>query len=206
MIVTDITELNKKKSKVYIDQEFAFVLYKGELHSYHVKKGAEISHDDYETIMKELLPKRAVRRAMNLLKEKSYTKIQLVQKLRDNFYCEDHIAAALSYVESYGYVDDFAYATDFIIYRASQLSKRQIEQKLMQKGIDGKVIAQAFEAFYADGNEIEEEQQIQYFLQKKGYSGIKDEKQKQKLIASLLRKGFSMEKIKRATEKIETEI
>lgn len=206
MTVTDIVEVNKKKSKVYLDSEFAFVLYKGELHSYHIEKGAELPYGDYQTIMEELLPKRAVKRAMNLLKERSYTKMQLVRKLKENFYCDAHIDAALSYVESYGYLDDFRYATDFITYRASMLSRRQIEQKLMQKGIDGKVIAQALEAFYEEGNEIEEEMQILNFLQKKNFPSMADERQKQKLIASLLRKGFSLENIRSVAKKMELDL
>lgn len=206
MFVTDIVEIDKKKSKVYIDNEFAFALYKGELHSYHIKKDAEISLTDYEIITKEILPKRATKRAMNLLKERSYTKMQLVQKLKDNYYLDEYIEGAVSYVESYGYIDDFRYASDFITYRASQLSKRQIEQKLMQKGIDSKTIAHAFESFYEDGNEVEEEEQIQSFLKKKNYIFLEDEKQKQKVIASLLRKGFSMESIKKVSRTLESEM
>lgn len=38
MLVTQVTELSKSRSKVYIDQEFAFVLYKGELRLYHIKR------------------------------------------------------------------------------------------------------------------------------------------------------------------------
>lgn len=206
MFVTDIVEIDKKKSKVYIDNEFAFALYKGELHSYHIKKDTEISVADYEIITKELLPKRATKRAMNLLKERSYTKMQLVQKLKDNYYLDEYIEAAISYVESYGYIDDFMYASDFITYRSTQLSKRQIEQKLLQKGIDSKTISRAFEAFFEEGNKVEEEDQIQNFLEKKRYILLEDEKQKQKVIASLLRKGFSMEAIRKVSKEMESKM
>ena len=199
MFVTDIIEVDKKRSKIYIDHEFAFVLYKGELNSYQIKEGTEISQGDYEVITKELLPKRATKRAMNLLKERSYTKMQLVQKLKNNYYLDEYIEAAISYVESYGYIDDLLYASDFIAYRSSQLSKRQIEQKLLQKGIESRIIEQAFEGFYEDGNIVEEEKQIRSFLEKKQYMLLDDEKKKQKLISSLLRKGFSLELIKKVS-------
>ena len=206
MFVTDIIELDRKKSKIYIDHEFAFVLYKGELNSYHIKEGTEISQRDYEIITRELLPKRVTKRAMNLLKERSYTKMQLVQKLKNNYYLEEYIEVAISYVESYGYINDLLYASDFITYRASQLSKRQIEQKLLQKGIDRKTIDNSFDLFYEAGNAVEEEKQIYYFLQKKKYHLLNDEKQKQKLIASLLRKGFSLELIKRVSRELEDKL
>ena len=67
MLVTQVTELSKSRSKVYIDQEFAFVLYKGELRLYHIKESEELRPEDYRTIMQEVLPKRAKLRAMNLL-------------------------------------------------------------------------------------------------------------------------------------------
>ena len=67
MLVTQVTELSKSRSIVYIDQEFAFVLYKGELRLYHIKEGQLLSEEDYRTIMQEVLPKRAKLRAMNLL-------------------------------------------------------------------------------------------------------------------------------------------
>ena len=71
MLVTQVTELSKSRSKVYIDQEFAFVLYKGELRLYHIKEGQQLSEEDYRTIMQEVLPKRAKLRAMNLLQEEN---------------------------------------------------------------------------------------------------------------------------------------
>ena len=42
MMVTKIEEINNKKVRVFIDNEFAFVLYKGELRLYKIKEGEEI--------------------------------------------------------------------------------------------------------------------------------------------------------------------
>ena len=47
MIVTALEELSASRSKVYIDGELAFVLYKGELRSYHLSVGEEIAQKDY---------------------------------------------------------------------------------------------------------------------------------------------------------------
>ena len=43
MVVTRVEELSRSRSKVYIEEEFAFVLYKGELRLYHVRQGEELS-------------------------------------------------------------------------------------------------------------------------------------------------------------------
>ena len=81
MIISDIIEFDKKRSKVYIDGEFAFLLYKGELRDYNIKINNELSESAYEMITKELLPKRAIKRAMNLLQKKDYTEKKLRDKL-----------------------------------------------------------------------------------------------------------------------------
>ncbi len=39
MTVTKIEEVTKVKCRIEIDQEFAFVLYKGELRMYHIREG-----------------------------------------------------------------------------------------------------------------------------------------------------------------------
>ena len=95
MLVTQVTELSKSRSKVYIDQEFAFVLYKGELRLYHIKEGQQLSEEDYRTIMQEVLPKRAKLRAMNLLQGREYTTAQLRTKLQQGFYPTEIIEQAI---------------------------------------------------------------------------------------------------------------
>lgn len=44
MKVTGVEELSKSRSKVFIDGEPAFVLYRGELRTYGIKEGAELEH------------------------------------------------------------------------------------------------------------------------------------------------------------------
>ncbi len=88
MKVTRILELSKSRSKVYIDEEFAFVLYKGELRLYHVREGEELSEEDYNKIILEVLPKRAKLRAMNVLMGREETSEELRRKLVSGGYTE----------------------------------------------------------------------------------------------------------------------
>ena len=83
MIVTDIIPVTKAKSKIYIDQEFAFVLYKGDIRLYHIAVDNEIAYETYDEICEVLLPKRAKKRCLMLLQKKDYTEEQLKRKLRD---------------------------------------------------------------------------------------------------------------------------
>ena len=127
MRVTHIEELSKSRSRVFIDGEFAFVLYKGELRLYHVVAGEELSQKDYQIIMGQVLPKRAKLRAMNLLKGREYTTRQLYDKLKSGDYPEEIIKEALDYVESFHYTDDLRYAVSYISGHETTRSRRRIE-------------------------------------------------------------------------------
>ena len=50
MIVTEIEPYTRTKFKVYLDGKFAFVLYKGELSRYGIRKEGEISAGIVEKI------------------------------------------------------------------------------------------------------------------------------------------------------------
>ena len=114
MTVTAIREIAKSRVLVSVDETFAFVLYKGELRSYGLKEGQEITEEAYRDIMENLLPRRAKLRAMNLLKNRSYTEKQLYDKLKSGDYPEEIIEQALDYVRSYHYIDDRQYAEDYM--------------------------------------------------------------------------------------------
>ncbi|MCM1186473.1 MAG: recombination regulator RecX [Lachnoclostridium sp.] len=196
MIVTQIVELSKTRSKVYIEQEPAFVLYKGELRLYHVREGEELSGEDYNRILSEVLPKRAKLRAMNLLKNREYTREELRRKLEQGYYPKQIIEEALAYVESYGYIDDLRYAVSYITYHETDKSRRQIEQHLMQKGISKDILEKAWLEWEEKGGRQDEREMIEKLLQKRHYTGeTADRKEQQRTYAFLARKGFSGEAI-----------
>ena len=198
MIVTQITELTKSRSKVYIDQEFAFVLYKGELRLYHVAEGKEITQKDYEEITKVVLPKRAKLRAMNLLQKRAYTEKQLADKLKEGGYPEEIAEIAMEYVKSFRYIDDLQYAMDYLNCYAERKSIKKIEMDLMQKGISREIWKQALVAWEEEGGDQDEMTMIKELLQKKHYSSDMDVKEKRKIYGFLLRKGYSAEAVMEA--------
>ena len=59
MTVTKIEPLGKERSRIYIDERLAFVLYRGELSRYGVKEGRELPEETYREIMDTVLAKRA---------------------------------------------------------------------------------------------------------------------------------------------------
>ena len=69
MIVTKIEPCTKTKFKIYIDETFKFVLYKGEVSRFGIRIGEEIPPETEEKIRTEVLLKRAKLRAMHLLED-----------------------------------------------------------------------------------------------------------------------------------------
>ncbi len=199
MIITDIIELDKKRCKVYADGEFAFVLYKGEIRDYQIASGKELDEKSYEDIMERLLPKRCKLRAMNLMQKKDYTEKQLRDKLAEGLYPKECIDDAIDYVKSFKYLDDERFARDYITYHMNLRSRNRIITDLTGKGISKDLLMPIIEELYSDESEDVELTQVMNLLNKKHYDPDNcDYKEKQKLIAFLMRKGFSMSTIKSA--------
>lgn len=196
-IVTKIEDYRKNRCKVYIDQEFAFVLYKGELRIHKLSTGCEISEETIREINDVLLPKRAKLRLMNLLGKKEYTRAQLSQKLKEGLYSEEIIEVALSYVESFGYIDDLEYAKRYITCKGRNRSKRKIQLDLTQKGISREIIDEAFEEFDEEVLREQEYEAILRELRKRRYDIENSEYlERQKVTSFLCKKGYNFTFVK----------
>lgn len=204
MTVTDIAEISKSKVKVWVDNEAAFVLYKGELGKLDIIKGKALSEKSFRHITEELLVKRARLRCLNLLKGRDYTKYQLTVKLRQGLYPEPVIENALNYVASYGYIDDVRYAQAYIKYAGASKSKKQIMYDLRKKGVSKQDIAYAYAKCEEKNISVDETDLIKKILQKKNYRKESSTlEERRKMTAFLYRKGFSWENICRAVGEIE---
>lgn len=195
MQVTEITELSKAKVKVFIDNEFAFVLYKGELRTYRLKVGEEISESVYHQIVDEVLVKRAKLRCMNLLKSRDYTRFQLATKLKQGLYPDEVIQQALDYVASYHYIDDARYAEDYMRYALQTKSKKQIMLELRKKGVSSEIIEEVMMRFEEETEDKEAELIKKLLLKKKYMAATATREDRTKIVGFLYRKGFSLDKI-----------
>ena len=155
MIVTKIEPCTKTKFKIYIDETFKFVLYKGEVSRFGIRIGEEIPPETEEKIRTEVLLKRAKLRAMHLLEDMDRTESALREKLRQGLYPSDVTEAAIEYVKSFGYLDDVRYAENFVRSRQNVKSKKEIGTALLQKGISSEIAKRAMEICYEEMGEEE---------------------------------------------------
>lgn len=198
MTVTKIEPVTKTKYKVYLDGQFAFILYKGELSRYHIVAESELDEEVYQSIRTEVVLKRAKLRAMHLLSDMGRTESQLRAKLEQGGYTSDIVEAAIAYVKSFGYINDMEYARSFIESRKEKKSRKEIYTALGQKGIAKEVIERAFEECY--GGE-DSKAAIEAIIRKKKFDPeTADYAQKQKIAGYLMRKGFRYEDVRQVIQ------
>jgi len=194
MTVTGIKDYKKGRYEIYLNDEFAFILYKSELKTYEIREGMELPDSLIDEIVSTVLVKRAKKRALNLLLKGDMPEAKLREKLLDGKYPQEVIDEAVNYVKSYHYIDDRRYAMSFITAKSYTDSKSFIRRKLIEKGISKDIIDSCIEEFYVDdelNTGIERDLIKKLVLKKcKDVSGL-EYTEKQKLIAAVMRKGFS---------------
>ena len=199
MIVTNIVSQNKKKAVVYLDGEIAFVLYKGDFKQYRIDIGEDLSEENYIEITEKLIPKRALERSCNLLMTKDYTEKQLREKLQVDGYTEEVIDKTVERLKNERFLDDRRYAENYIFWKAKERSKNRIFMDLAQKGIDGRLAEDVYRELLEKNDIDGESKAVRSFLEKKRIDPSElDYEEREKLIAKLLRKGFSYDSIKKA--------
>lgn len=130
---------------------------------------------------------RAKKRALHLLERMDRTEHQLREKLRASEYPEEVIEEAIEYVKSFHYLDDERYAENFTRYKKEQMSRQQIKQKLMLKGVSREIIENAIEDEY----DVDEAVHIRSILKKKHFkAAAADEGEFRRVYSYLMRRGF----------------
>ena len=207
-------EQQKKKLLVWSAGEVQFACYAKELAAFEVEEESEWPDENWECLKQDVLLPRAKRRVLYILQSAARSEAWLRDKLKEEYYPEDVIEQTLEYVKSFHYVDDKRMAESYIRCRIKQKSKKEIEQKLMGKGIAKEIVRAAFETVEAEYAEYENEEEclelkaIRKFLRKKGFYSLEEQEkeieykefsyeEKQKLAAALLRRGFQMNYIKK---------
>lgn len=197
MLVTDIKSVTKTKYKIFIDEQFAFTLYKGELSRYHIKENVEIDEETMEEI-KAVVLKRAKLRAMHLLADMDRTEAQIRTKLAAGGYGETIVEQALSYVKQFGYINDLNYARRFVESKKRTKSKKEIYALLSQKGLSRELVGEALEECY---DREDAGAAIKEIMRKRRYDpGIAEEAETRKLYAYLAGKGFAYEDIRQVIQ------
>lgn len=197
-IITKIEDQkNKKRFNIFVDNAFFCGLMKETAILANLKVGKEINEDELNKLIFNSEVKMAFEKASSLLAIREHSKKEIVDKLLLKGYQKEVVLAAVEKLEEYHYVDDFLFAKHFVE-QNSKYSRVMIEVKLRQRGVDSECIAVAFENFEQEDELIFCQKQVDKYLKGKD---LNKQGTHEKLIASLIRKGFKINTIKSVLER-----
>lgn len=73
MIITKLESGLQKKVRVYIDNEYVFLLYANDIRRYKLEEGMELTKEQYMRIIDETIFRRAKQKALAILKRMDRT-------------------------------------------------------------------------------------------------------------------------------------
>ncbi len=164
--------------------------------------GSAAEKNAAESVFPDEESKKATERAMSLLLHKDRTEQELVSRLRRAEFSETAALFALDYVKKYGYINDLRYAGSYIELHSKDMSRRQLRQKLSERGVSDEVLSEAFSALEEPEDGTDPEEEAMYSLIRKRLRGRDISEltyeEKQKHMRYLAGKGFPAGMIRRA--------
>ena len=201
MRVSRVEACGKNKSKVFLEEGFAFVLYRAEVSDWGIAEGEELPEEIYGRILREILLPRAKEKALSLLEVQSRTCRQLRDRLAREGYPREAVEEVMDFLAEYHLTDDGAYARSYVAANKGKKSAKQMEWELVQRGVERE---EASRALSEEGHD--EEQAVRRYLERK-LGGRKPAllQEKSRIWAALGRKGFSPDVIKAVRGEMEEE-
>lgn len=190
-----------KKIHLFLDEEYKITTDINFWAENFFKDGQEIDEKQWDELVEKINYKKAVDKCYDLLSRRDHSVKELRTKLLRTVD-EKSAEKAISKMLDYGYLDDKKYAQKLVNYYSNtkNLSKNHIKQEMYKKGISSDLIADTL-----DNYEIDNVQSIVNLILTKYRNKLDAENNNEKVIASLMRKGFSYSDIKSAFYRIENE-
>lgn len=198
--ITDITKTKKKYNALFSGDEFLFSVDDMVLTANHIKIGSVFSSAQLENISKQSDTAKAVEKCYSFLSIRMHSKKELYDKLCRKFdgYAS---ACAVEKMEELGLVDDEKFArlkADYLL-NVKNSSVMDTRHKLQALGIDRDIIDIVMADFDID-NQVDS---IITLINGKYRYKLDCP---QKVVASLMRKGFKFSEIKKAMDILEIDL
>ena len=166
-----------------------------------IKDGTDISEDEWEELTQKINYRKAFNKCADILSRRDHS----VKELRDKLLRTVDEGSADKAIDKFlemGYLDDekFARALANHLYEVKNYSDNHVRQELYKRGISREIVSDI-----VDNAEVDSVQSIVNIINKKYYTKLNAENGREKVIAALMRKGFSYSDIKSALREIENE-
>lgn len=163
--------------------------------------GTDITDEEWEALVDKIGYRKAFNKCADLLSRRDHS----VKELRDKLLRTVDEASADKAIDKYiemGYLDDekFAKALAEHLYNIKNYSDSHVKQELFKRGISRDIVNEI-----VDNAENDSVQSVITIINKKYLNKLNVEGGREKVIASMMRKGFTYSDIKSALEEIEND-
>lgn len=198
-VITKIEQQkNKARVNIFVDDAFFCGINKETALIFKFKVGQVTSEETLKQAVFESETKSAFEKASSYLETRMHSKKELADKLIKKGYSKESSNEAINKLEEYHFVDDALFAKQFLE-QNSKLSKNMIKNKLLQKGVPFDIVNDVLSLREEDDEFDVCEKQVQKYLKSKKIENYND---LSKMYASMLRKGFSIDTVKKVSKKL----
>ena len=190
-----------KKIHLLLDDEYQITTDIDFWAEHYFKDGTEITQEEWESLTDSIYYKKAVDKCYDLLSRRDHSVKELKTKLLRTVD-EKNADKAIEKMLELGYLDDEKYARNLVKYLAQtrNMSKNHIKQEMFKRGIPNEIINSVLDDYEFDNVSC-----VVDLILTKYRNKLNNEDGNKKVIASLMRKGFSYSDIKNAFYRIENE-
>ena len=155
-----------------------------------IDAGVEFDEADTDSLLDAGLTCAVELKAVSYLARAEQSRFGLTRKLIEKKYDKKYVEAAMSYLELRGYLSDLRYATAWLNTRKTNHyeGRSRLSAELATRGIARDVANKALDIFFAENDEDE--------ICRKAYEKLSRTKSGEKLIAAMIRQGFSQKQIR----------
>lgn len=189
-----------KKIHILIDDEYRITTDVDFWCENYIKDGTDISNTEWENLVCAINYRKALNKCYDLLSRRDHSVKELRTKLLRTVD-ENSADKAINKMLELGYLDDEKYANALVNYLINKnMSKSFIKQEMFKRGVSSEIINNIVEDIAIDNVSACVDLIIKKYQKKLSVEGGKD-----KVIASLMRKGFNYYDIKSAFDIVENE-
>ena len=160
-----------------------------------IEQGFETTDEQTDELLDAGLTCAVELKAVSFLARAEQSRFGLTRKLIEKKYDKKYIEAALTYLEGRGYLSDLRFATAWLNTRKINHyeGRSRLSAELANRGIARDIANKALDEFFSENDEDE--------ICRKAYEKLSKTKSDDKLIAALVRSGFTMKQIRSVQER-----
>ena len=167
----------------------------------YIPDGTDIDDEDWEELLLKINYRKAFNKCADLLSRRDHSVKELREKLLRTVDKTSADMAIEKYIEL-GYLNDEKFAANYAehLFKNKNYSVNQVKQELFKKGIDRQIVDNIL-----TDTEVDATDSIIKIINKMYLTKLNAEGGRDKVIAALMRMGFTYSEIKEAFKRIENE-